>query len=58
VDQRRECIAIAVLGSDDEIPHRHSLIYRDNLTRIHPMSGPSGPNVHGHGELTRRARCA
>jgi len=58
VDQRRECLAIAVLGSDDEIPHRHSLIYRDILTRSHPMSRPRERNVHRHRELTRRARCA
>src|SRR4249919_3850148 len=58
VDQRRECLAIAVLGSDDEIPHRHSLEYRAMVTWSHPMSGPDVPNVHDHRELTRCAQCA
>ena len=46
-DQRRECVAITVLGPLDEVPHRRSLNRRTELVRSHPMSRLTVRNVHG-----------
>ena len=45
-DQRRERVAIAVLGPLDEVPHRRSLNRRTEVARSHPMSRLTARNVH------------